>query len=283
MTVYQVTGLLLSCTAFSVAASRLCAGETIVDPERRFTLTLPNGFSAYPGVVGTAPNIVHAFVLGDPNDDAIDIFLFIEKMRGTIGREHVKPEDLPPSFQGRSFVTSWQGFQIDGFEVPEQAGEIETVTYNVQIPLRRAAIQIKLFGPTAREAELKQLLTEILIGLKGESNWSDSAVSGDDRRLVLLSTAIGIIIGGLVALFLISKKTPKGTVLAIAAAIYVASWSFDGVRSRDMLLLRGSMRMLGFAGGILGIIDLVRKRKPHPKLDNDSTPSKELSAGSDDR
>jgi hypothetical protein len=250
-------------------ASRLSAGETIVDDARGFTLALPDGFVANPDIVGARPDIVHGFVLGDPTDEDLDIILFIQKMRGTIGRERLRAEDLPSGFQGRLFTTQWQGFEVDAFEVPEQIGEIQTITYNVQIPLKRAAIQVKLFGPAEREAEMKSLLIEILTGLKGESNWIQSAAlsapvtSSQNYGVILLTFAIVFIVGGLVVLWLISCKAPKGAVLAIAAAIYCAGLGLAGVRVREVLMFSGALRMLGFAGGILGIVDLIRKRKPN--------------------
>jgi hypothetical protein len=116
-------------------SSRLVAAETIVDNLRGFTLKLPDGFAPAPQFVGVRPNIIHAFAVGDPND-ASQIKLFIEKMNGTIGRERLKPEQLPPGFRGRLFTMRWHGFDIDAFEVPEQVGDIGFISYNVQVPLR---------------------------------------------------------------------------------------------------------------------------------------------------
>ena len=244
------------------------AGETIVDEARGFTLTLPDGFVADPDLVGVAPGIVHAFVLGDPTDDDLDIILFIEKLRGTIGRERLKQEDMPPSFQGRLFTAQWQGFTVDAFEIPEQLGDIQTITYNLQIPLKRAAIQVKLFGPADRKSEMRRLTTEILAGLKGESNWIQSAApftpltSSENYGVILFAFATVFVLGGLVALWIISRNAPKGTVLAIAAVIYCLGLGLASVRVREVVLLTGTFKMIGFAGGILGIMDLVRKRTP---------------------
>ena len=260
--------------AFTISAVLLLltsvayAGETVVDDARGFTLTLPDGFEQNSELAGAAPDIIHAFVLGDPTDDELDIILFIEKMQGTIGRERLKPEDMPPGFQGRLFTTTWQGFDVDAFAVPEQLGEIETITYNVQIPLKRAAIQVKLFGSVDREPELKTLLAEILAGLDGESNWTQSAApfssmtSSRNYGTILLVFAIVLILGGLVVLWLVSRRAPKGAVLAIAAAIYCAGLSLASIRVREIIMLTGALKMLGFAGGILGVVDLVRRRKP---------------------
>lgn len=259
----------LVCAAVVLLLASECgAGQTVVDDTRGFILTLPQGFEPNPDLVGATPDIVHAFLLGDPTDDELDIMLFIEKMPGTIGRERLKPEYLPPGFQGRLFTTQWQGFDVDAFAVPEQLGDIKTITYNVQVPLKRAAIQVRLFGPVDRESELTKLLAETLAGLKGESNWiqsavpSSSAASSRTYGFILLAVAIVFILGGLIVLWLVSRKAPKGTVLAMAVGVYFAGVALDGVRVREIVMLTGALRMLGVAGGILGIVDLLRKRKP---------------------
>lgn len=248
--------------------SHLAAGETVVDDSGGFTLTLPDGFAANPDLVGAAPDIMHGFVLGDPTDEELDIFLFIEKMGGTIGRERLKPEQMPPGSQARLVTTQWQGFEVDVFEIPEQLGEVQTLTYNVQIPLKRAAIQLKLIGSADRESELKSLLAEILDGLDGESNWIPSAAPAvpatpaENYGVVLLGCAIVFVLGGLVVLWLISRSAPKGTVLAIAAVIYCLGLGLASVRVREVMMLAGALKMLGFSGGLLGLVDLVRNRKP---------------------
>jgi hypothetical protein len=166
------------------------------------------------------------------------------------------------------FTTNWQGFDVDGFEVPERLGEIETITYNVQIPLKkRAAIQLKLFGAVDRKPDLDRLLKELLAGLTGESNWIPSAspaspvTSSDNYGKSLLAGAVVIVLGGLFISVSYFEKGTEGTVLTIAAAIYLASYAIGGIRVREIVMLSGTARMLGFAGGILGVVDLVRQRK----------------------
>lgn len=253
-------------------APHLAAGETIVDDDCGFTLTLPDGFNPVPEVVDATPEIVHAFVLGDPTSEDLQVFLFIEKFRGTIGRERIKPEELPPSFKGRLFMTKWQTFEVEAFEVSEQHGEIEAITYKAQIPLKPAAIQVILVGPADRKSEMKMLLAEILSGLDGESNWFQSAVpmtsltSSENYGFVLLTFAIVLILGGLVLLLLISRHAPRGIVLAIAVVIYSLGLGLASERTRELVLLAGAFKMLGFAGGLLGLFDLLRKRKPNAEI-----------------
>lgn len=78
---------------------------------------------------------------------------------------------------------------------------------------------------------------------------------------ILLASAIVFIVGGLVAMYLISKVTPRGTVLFVAIGVFALSWMFQGATTRELLVLSGATRLLGFVGIALGIVDLVRKRK----------------------
>jgi hypothetical protein len=81
----------------------------------------------------------------------------------------------------------------------------------------------------------------------------------------LLVVAILIVVGGLVALWFISRKVPKGVTLGIAAAIYFVGMTLASVRVREVVMLAGALKMLGFAGGILGIVDLLRNRGDRDK------------------
>ena len=242
------------------------------DQKLGFTLNLSSEFSPRPDLVGAAPDIVHAFQLGEATEGELAVLLLIEKLGGVIGRERLRIQDMPPGFNGELFVTTWQGFEIDGFKVPETVNGIDAITYNVQIPLKREAIQVKLFGPADREETLKPLLRQILDNLEGESNWVSSAASPtvaerENYGTTLLGLAIGVVVAGLVLLWLLSRRTPKGTVLVIAVVVYLLSWQIDDVRVREVRLLSGTMRMLGVAAGILGIVDLCRKRRMKPVIE----------------
>ncbi len=269
--------LAVSAAIIVLLSSHLGAGQTVVDDVRGFTLTLPDGFVPNPDISGAPPDIVHCFVLGHPTDDRLDITLAIEQMRSIIGRERLKPEHMPPGFQGRLSTTQWQGYVVDVITVPLQVGEIEIVIYKTQIPLKRRAIQVVLMGPADRESELQSLLAETLAGLKGESNWTPSAAPSSPATssvhygFILLAFAVVLVLGGLAVLWLVSRKVPKGVVLGIAAGIYVAGLSLAGIRLREIIMLSGALKMLGFTGGILGIVDLVRKRKPRSQVPRTDT------------
>jgi hypothetical protein len=218
-------------------------------------------------LVGATPDVVHAFQYGEATEGEIAVLLLIEKLGGVIGRQRLREQDMPPGYHGDLFVTTWKGFEVDGFEVPESVSGVDVITYNVQFPLKREAIQVRLFGPANREEVLRALLRQILDGLEGESNWFAAAAppslaNSENYGMVLLCLGVVGVVAGLLVLWFVSQRSPKGTVLAIAAALYYASWQIDDIRVREMQLLCGALRMLGFAGGILGVVDLLRKQKP---------------------
>ena len=92
--------------------------------------------------------------------------------------------------------------------------------------------------------------------------------SSEHYGTVLLAIAVIFILVGFVVLYVISRYAPKGTVLAISAAIYCVAFALAGIRAREFLMLSGALKMLGIAGGILGVVDIVRKRRPRVQDNN---------------
>jgi hypothetical protein len=263
-------GVLLLCLFLFAPSSHVFA-EKITDSDLGFTLQLSPEFVPRPDLVGATPKIVHAFQFGDVAEGELPIILFIESMNGTIGRERLRQEDMPANSKAVLFITKWQGFEVDGFEIIESDEGKEGVTFNVQIPLKRKAIQVKLFGPIGRKEEVAALLQEVLGGLKGDSNWfasiAPTSISGYPYYgMILVGVGFCGVLVGLIVLAVISRKCPQGTVLAIAAIVYFVGSQIDGTRVRELMLLSGGMRLFGIAAGILGIIDLIRKRKPQPNV-----------------
>ena len=78
--------------------------------------------------------------------------------------------------------------------------------------------------------------------------------------IIYLVIALVIIISSLVALWFLSKKTPRGTVLGISIFIYILGRSITPGDCRELYIVKGSMQMIGFLGGILGFVDLFRKK-----------------------
>ena len=87
-------------------------------------------------------------------------------------------------------------------------------------------------------------------------------VVADTYGNVLLGVAGVTFLAGLIGLVWISHRLPRGITLLIAVGIFVAGGLLMQQDSnvREVHLLIGTMRFLGFAGMLVGILDLVRKR-----------------------
>lgn len=133
-----------------------------------FTFVPPPG---YQRAVVRLPQVpLHAFLKGDPADAAPDLLLVLEDLGGEIGQD-----DLAPLLRQRPEVSHerlpWQGHEIDVMRLPEEQDGVAMVTYVAQVPLQRRALQLRLFGPADREAELRADLIRALAQLVGTSNW----------------------------------------------------------------------------------------------------------------
>ena len=171
---------------------------------------------------------------------------------------------MPRDSNVKLFVTSWQGFEVDGFEVPENVDGIDTITYNVQIPLKNETIQVRLFGSADREEQLHLLLRQVLDGLDGESNWFPSiaplSIAGNEYYgIVLLCLGILGFVAGLVILWYISQSSPKGTILLIAILLFLLSGTIKGSRIREAIMLFSMIRLLGIAHSSLESLIIYEK------------------------
>src|SRR5258706_5373565 len=138
----------------ALGLNSISRGEEIQDQRLGYTLRLPQGFVEDSRLLqGAHPDVVRTFSRGTLGDTPNFFAILVKRLRGTIGREPLKVSDFPPGFNGSWFKTTWQGFEVDGFEVPESRNGNSFVTFNVQIPLMREAIQISVFGPAARQGE----------------------------------------------------------------------------------------------------------------------------------
>jgi hypothetical protein len=84
----------------------------------------------------------------------------------------------------------------------------------------------------------------------------------DVYTAILYAIAGVILVGGVVGLYFISKKTPKGTVLGISVGIWFLSCYGTGIEIREVQVIVGLLRLLGTIGIVLGFIDFRLKRIP---------------------
>ncbi len=83
----------------------------------------------------------------------------------------------------------------------------------------------------------------------------------DSIGKVYLAIALVCITISLAGLWFLSKKTPKGTVLGVSVVIYIVGNLIDPGAHRGLYVLKGSIQIIGFLGGILGLIDLFAKKR----------------------
>lgn len=95
-----------------------------------------------------------------------------------------------------------------------------------------------------------------------------------DYETIFLSGSLLIGLGGFVGLWFVSRHTPRGTVLAISVGLYLISQVMGPSRIRELHMLSGLLGMLGFGGGILGLLDLVKPRRTEIRLATDQQPSR---------
>jgi len=248
---------------FVLTGLLLVDAEMLEDKEFGFSLEIPDGFKPNPSL-RQQRDIIHGYVLGDPESGSYEAMLLIERMRGRIPNERIDPKKLPPGFQGSVFTMKWENYLVDAIEVPEALNDTPTITFNVQIPLKKEAIQIKMFGAKERRKELLTLLEGVVSGLKGETNWVYQQPSYREGRAygyVLLTIAIVAILLILVGMWVISRKAPRGSLLILALLLYAVGWLLKGIRVREVSLVSGVLQMAGFMGILLGIFDAIRKRR----------------------
>jgi hypothetical protein len=152
--------------------------------ELGYRFSLPKGFVALPEARGQQ-NIVDCwteFAVASP------LVLCVQRMRGVLGRERMRPEDLPPVTHLVRF--QWKGFDIDGLQTDTAHAGSPVVVLVAPVPLRREAVQLLVTGPRDQAARAQAILTSTLATLEGETNWLS-----DTERAERLGTAAGWWIG----------------------------------------------------------------------------------------
>src|SRR6267154_2058825 len=115
-----------------------------------YVMSLPDGFGAIPAEFagGRAGDAVGCWAGEGSQSNQGAIVLCVQRMHATLGREHLKPSDLPARSQ--LVTVRWNGLDIDAIRTDTaQTGAAITV-YTAQVPLRKEAIQVVAAGQ-ARE------------------------------------------------------------------------------------------------------------------------------------
>jgi uncharacterized membrane protein YfcA len=76
----------------------------------------------------------------------------------------------------------------------------------------------------------------------------------------LLLSVVSLIVS-LVIIHYLSKKIPKWIVLILCIIVYCSALAINPWKQRSLYVVKGTIQMIGFLGGILTVIDMFRKKK----------------------
>ena len=83
----------------------------------------------------------------------------------------------------------------------------------------------------------------------------------DTLSPIYLALSILIVIIAIVCFWFISKKAPKGVLLAVSVFLWILGKTMGSQQVRELMVLGGAVQMSGSIGVIFGLIDLFRKKK----------------------
>jgi hypothetical protein len=186
----RMTLAIWSATAMIVAlAERESRAVSVSEPSLGISFTLPDGFERLRDEEDQADfvRVYRKLVVGEP----IAYIVGVERLGGVLPRTDVQqaPKDGPVKFS----VGRWKDFDVIVGQVSEELNGAPATVFNVQIPLKPEAVQLKFIGPASRAAELRSLVDETLLTLKGDTNW----LSAEERweRLATGARRLGITVG----------------------------------------------------------------------------------------
>lgn len=164
----KTTALAKSARSLRQPAVHAPSAERVEDAGKGFAFDLPEGYVPFDSA--TKPKeYSHAFLLQAPNE--VNRVLLVKPFSGVLGRERLRPEEIPAGKSLTLMSFNWRGLEIDGIRVPEKLGQEDYVTYNVQVPLVKGAIQLGFGGPLSAEPQMRKLVDQVLSSLDGETNW----------------------------------------------------------------------------------------------------------------
>ncbi len=134
-----------------------------------YRFPLPAGFADFPEAAAANADIVQCWSESAPAAPSGALIMCVQRLHGTIGREAVRQQDLPP---GAKLVHyKWKGFDIDGMRTDTAESGNPVVILAAQVPLRGEAVNLIVTGPQDQASRVEALITATLAGFEGETNW----------------------------------------------------------------------------------------------------------------
>lgn len=203
---FVIPGIVLA-----LAATILYAGETVSHPRLGLRLAVPDGFVQNPTLV--QGQVVYAFQRPPASGQQVGTGILVSRLGGVLGRDKLDPRLVASKGPQISVITEkWKGFDIEVIRVSEQAGELQLLTFNAQVPLRPEAVQVGVFGEAGRENELRGVLQSVLSNLDGQTNWlnTEQRVARLAGGIVWITITTTITIGVLAVVSVIIWRVVRG-------------------------------------------------------------------------
>ena len=174
-----------------VVASLTLLVQVVANTDLGYRFALPDGFGPFPA--GRAQrDVVDCWTEVTAASPSGALILCVQRMRGILTRDRLKPEDAPALVQLRSF--NWKGFELDGIRSDTAQGGMPVVILATQVPLRREAIQLIIAGPRDQAQRVEAIMASTLGSLEGETNWL-TATERAGRLGNIVGWGVGIAIG----------------------------------------------------------------------------------------
>ncbi len=88
----------------------------------------------------------------------------------------------------------------------------------------------------------------------------------DSYGWFLLAAAAVVLVAGLIGVALVKRKLGRGPAYGLAIGLWVVGFLIPTGNLREMFMLSGVMRMVGFFGAILVMLNLGKKRGGNPPV-----------------
>jgi hypothetical protein len=175
-----------------IVAGVALLAQLATNTELGYKFPIPEGFVAFPA--GAAqPDVVDCWTESVPAAPSGALIMCVQRMHGTIGREPLRPQDLPP---GSTLVHyKWKEFDIDGVRTDTAESGNPVVILAAQMPLKPEAISLIVTGPQDQAARVEAIMTATLAAFEGESNWLSAAErSGRLGNIAGVGIALAILV-----------------------------------------------------------------------------------------
>lgn len=149
----------------------------IIDKKLGFRFELPNGFEEFSA--DDAGPVVTLYSYRKAVDNGTAFVVQIQQLGGTIKQEkldrravyNLLEKILPVGSRVEMIEEKWGRFTLEGFRAEITFENSKAISWIIQIPLARRAIQVNVAGPPQFADESRAILKQILESLKGKSNW----------------------------------------------------------------------------------------------------------------